>query len=124
MLVERVEGLTPAARVSQAYNEINEFESMLARWGAVIFKFWLAIDKDEQLRRFEDRQNTPEKRWKITEEDWRNRDKWEAYTQAADDMFRYTNTDFAPWVAVESNCKRYARLKTLETMIETLQNRL
>ena len=124
VLVERVEGLTPAARVSQAYNEINEFESMLARWGAVIFKFWLAIDKDEQLRRFEDRQNTPEKRWKITEEDWRNRDKWEAYTQAADDMFRYTNTDFAPWVAVESNCKRYARLKTLETMIETLQNRL
>lgn len=122
--IKRVEGLTPAARVSQAYNEINEFESMLARWGAVIFKFWLAIDKDEQLRRFEDRQNTPEKRWKITEEDWRNRDKWEAYTQAADDMFRYTNTDFAPWVAVESNCKRYARLKTLETMIETLQNRL
>jgi len=124
VLVERVEGLTSTARVNQAYNEINEFESMLVRWGAVIFKFWLAIDKDEQLRRFEDRQNTPEKQWKITEEDWRNREKWDAYAQAVDDMFRYTNTDFAPWVAVESNCKRYARLKTLETMIETLQNRL
>lgn len=124
VLVERVEGLTSPARVAQAYGEINEFESILTRWGAAIFKFWLAIDKDEQLRRFEDRQNTPEKRWKITEEDWRNRDKWEAYTQAVDDMFRYTNTDFAPWIAVESNCKRYARLKTLETMIETLQNRL
>ncbi|WP_066685099.1 polyphosphate:AMP phosphotransferase [Christensenella intestinihominis] len=124
VLVERVEGLTPIARINQAYNEINEFEALLARWGAVIFKFWLAIDKDEQLRRFEDRQNTPEKQWKITEEDWRNRGKWDAYTQAVDDMFRYTNTDYAPWTAVESNCKYYARLKTLETMIETLKNRL
>ena len=83
---DRLEGFCSENDWRLAYNEINEFESMLARWGAVIFKFWLAIDKDEQLRRFEDRQNTPEKRWKITEEDWRNRDKWEAYTQAADDM--------------------------------------
>lgn len=124
VLVERVEGFTPVSRINQAYNEINEFEYMLHRWGAVIFKFWLAIDKDEQLKRFEDRQNTPEKQWKITEEDWRNRDKWEAYTQAVNDMFRLTNTDFAPWTAVESNSKYYARLKTLETMIKELEKRV
>lgn len=124
VLVERVEGFTPISRINQAYNEINEFEYMLHRWGAVVFKFWLAIDKDEQLRRFEDRQNTPEKQWKITEEDWRNRDKWDVYTQAVNDMFRLTNTDFAPWTAVESNSKHYARLKTLKTMIQELEKRL
>lgn len=124
VLVERVEGFTPTSRINQAYEEINEFEYMLHRWGAVIFKFWLAIDKDEQLKRFEDRQNTPEKQWKITEEDWRNRDKWDVYTQAVNDMFRLTNTDFAPWTAVESNSKHFARLKTLETMIQTLEKRV
>lgn len=124
VLVERVEGFTPMARINQAYHEINEFEYMLSRWGAVIFKFWLAIDQDEQLKRFEDRQNTPEKQWKITEEDWRNRDKWDVYTQAVNDMFRLTNTDFAPWTAVESNSKYYARLKTLKTMITELEKRV
>ncbi|MEG0783968.1 MAG: polyphosphate:AMP phosphotransferase [Christensenella sp.] len=120
VLVERVEGFTPMSRINQAYEEINEFEYMLHRWGAVIFKFWLAIDKDEQLKRFEDRENTPAKKWKITEEDWRNRDKWDTYTQAVDDMFRLTNTEYAPWTAVESNCKYYARLKTLKTIIDKL----
>ncbi len=124
VLVERVEGFTPISRINQAYDEINEFEYMLHRWGAIIFKFWLAIDKDEQLRRFEDRQNTPEKQWKITEEDWRNRDKWDVYTAAVNDMLRYTNTDFAPWTAIESNNKRFARIKTLETMIQTIEKRL
>ena len=124
VLVERVEGLTPTYRINQAYNEINAFEYMLHRWGAILFKFWLAIDKDEQLRRFEDRQNAPEKQWKITEEDWRNRDKWDAYTGAVNDMFRYTNTAFAPWTAIEADDKYFARLKTLKTMIEVIEKRL
>lgn len=124
VLVERVEDFTPVSRINQAYNEINEFEYMLHNWGAIIFKFWLAIDQDEQLRRFEERENTPEKQWKITQEDWRNRDKWNLYTQAVNDMFRYTNTDFAPWIAVESNSKHYARIKTLETMITAIEKRL
>lgn len=124
VLVERVEGITPIRRINQAYNEINEFEHMLHKWGAVILKFWLAIDKDEQLKRFQDRQNTPEKQWKITDEDWRNREKWDVYANAVNDMFHYTNTDFAPWYAIESNNKYYARLRTIETMIEAIENRL
>ncbi|MEG1860032.1 MAG: phosphate--AMP phosphotransferase, partial [Christensenellaceae bacterium] len=76
VLVERVENLTPHNRIMQAYNEINEFEYMLHKWGAIVLKYWIAIDKEEQLKRFELRQNTPEKQWKITDEDWRNRDKW------------------------------------------------
>ncbi|MEA4853175.1 MAG: polyphosphate:AMP phosphotransferase [Christensenella sp.] len=124
VLVERVEALTSISRINQAYHEINEFEYMLHRWGAVLFKFWLAIDKDEQLCRFEQRESTPEKQWKITEEDWRNRDKWDQYTAAVNDMFRYTNTDFAPWIVVEAGDKKFARLKTLKTMIDILKKRV
>lgn len=124
VLVERVEKLTPAVRIEQGYNEINEFEYMLHKWGAIIVKFWLAIDSDEQLRRFQDRQNNPAKQWKITDEDWRNRDKWDLYVQAVDDMIKYTNTDFAPWTIVEADSKYYARIKTLQTVIDAIKKRL
>lgn len=96
----------------------------MADWGAIILKFWLHIDKDEQLRRFNDRQNTPEKRYKITDEDWRNREKWDAYEQAVDEMLLRTNTSFAPWFVIESNDKRYARLRTLHAVIDAIEKRL
>jgi len=124
VLVERVEELIPESFLPRSYDEINEFEYLLHKWGAGILKFWIAIDKDEQLKRFEARQNTPEKQWKITEEDWRNREKWDAYQTAINDMFRYTNTDFAPWMVVEGGCKKYARLKTLRAITEAIEARL
>ncbi len=124
VLVERVEQLTPQYRLQEAYNEINQFEYMLKKWGAIILKFFVTIDKDEQLRRFEARQNTPEKQWKITDEDWRNRDKWDAYTEAINDMFKYTNTDFAPWHIIESNNKHFARIKTLNIIIKAIEDRI
>lgn len=124
VLVERVEGLIPESILPRSYDEINEFEYMLHKWGAVILKFWVAASKDEQLLRFEARQAAPEKQWKITEEDWRNREKWDAYQTAINDMFRHTNTDFAPWTVVESNSKQYARLKTLRAVTEAIEQTL
>jgi polyphosphate:AMP phosphotransferase len=124
VLVERMEELTPPLRIMQAYNEINGFEYLLHEWGAAIVKFWMAIDKDEQLNRFKARENTPEKSWKLTDEDWRNREKWDAYEVAIDDMLRYTNTEYAPWTVVESNSKLFARIKVLETVVNALEKRL
>ena len=124
VMVERVEGLTPEARWSMAYDEINEFERELSRWGAVVLKFWLQIDQDTQLRRFEDRQSTPEKQYKITEEDWRNRKKWPQYELAVDEMLQKTSTEYAPWILVEGNDKKYARLKVLKTVRKALERRL
>ncbi len=124
VLVERVEKLTPTERILEAYNEINEFEYQLHKWGAIVVKFWLAVDKDEQLKRFEERRNTPEKQWKITDEDWRNREKWDIYTQAVNDMLSYTNTDFAPWTVVESNSKLYARIKVLDTILAAINEHI
>ena len=124
VMVERVEGLTPPQRWSMAYEEINEFEEELAHWGAVVLKFWLHIDQDTQLARFTDRQNTPEKQYKITDEDWRNREKWPAYEIAVDEMLQKTSTPHAPWVIVEGNDKRYARLKVLRTVRHALEQRL
>ncbi|MDL2236612.1 phosphate--AMP phosphotransferase [Christensenellaceae bacterium OttesenSCG-928-K19] len=121
VLVEHVESLTPKDRILQAYNEINEFEYMLHEWGALVLKFWLAIDKDEQLLRFEERQNIPEKQWKITDEDWRNREKWDAYAAAVDTMLEYTDSEFAPWTVVEANCKLHARIKVLDTVARALE---
>ena len=123
-MVERVEGFCTPADWARAYDEISEFEKELTDWGAVIVKFWLQIDKDEQLRRFEDRQNTPEKRWKITDEDWRNREKWDQHEAAVNDMLQFTSTDFAPWTVVESNDKKFARIKALQTLITAIENRL
>ena len=124
VLVERIEGFAPASEWQRAYAEINAFEEQLAEHGNVIVKFWLAISQEEQLRRFKDRQKTPYKQYKITEEDWRNRAKWNAYEQAACDMFEKTSTQIAPWVLIEANDKQHARLKVLETVISTLERAL
>lgn len=124
VMVERLEGFTPKERCAMAYKEINEFERELSQNGVIVIKFWMQIDKDEQLRRFTDRMNTPEKRWKITDEDWRNREKWDSYEQAIDEMIQKTSTKTAPWTIVEGNDKKYARLKVLETMIERIKEKL
>jgi polyphosphate:AMP phosphotransferase len=124
VLVERVEGFCTPAEWSRAYGEINEMERELAERGAVIVKFWLHISWDEQLKRFERRELDPFKNYKITGDDWRNRDKWEKYVVAADQMFVKTNTDYAPWVIVGSNYKRYARIKILETAIAAIDKKI
>ena len=124
VMVERLEGFCSENDWKRAYNEINEFEKELHDWGAVIIKFWVQIDKDTQLERFTERQNNPEKQWKITDEDWRNREKWELYEQAVDEMMVRTSTVNAPWVIVEGNDKLYARIKVLETVVDALEKRL
>ena len=124
VMVERLEGFCSENDWQRAYNEMNEFEKMLTDWGAVIVKFWVQIDKDTQLARFTDRQNTPEKQWKITEEDWRNRDKWDLYEDAVNEMLQKTSTAFAPWYILESNDKKYARIKALEILINALEAQL
>jgi len=124
VMVERVEGFCTEADWQRAYREINEFERQMSDWGAVVIKFWLQIDKDEQLKRFTDRQNTPSKQWKITDEDWRNRSKWDEYKVAVDDMLQYTSTNFAPWHIIESQDKQYGRIQTLKIITDTLQRRL
>ena len=124
VMVERLEGFCSENDLQRAYNEINEFEKELKDWGAVIVKFWVHIDKDTQLARFTDRQNTPEKQWKITEEDWRNREKWDLYENAIDEMIEKTSTSFAPWHVLESNDKKYARVKALKTIIKEIEKKL
>lgn len=121
VMVERLEGFCSDNDWKRAYNEINEFEKELSDWGAVIIKFWVHIDKDTQLQRFTDRQNNPEKRWKITDEDWRNREKWDLYEEAIDEMLLKTSTTFAPWYILESVDKKYARIKALKIIIEELE---
>ena len=121
VMVERLEGFCSENDWQRAYNEINEFEKELSDWGAVIIKFWVQIDKDVQLARFTDRQNTPEKQWKITEEDWRNRDKWELYETAVNELMKKTSTAYAPWHVLESNDKKYARIKALKIVIEEIE---
>ena len=121
VMVERLEGFCSEDDWRRAYNEINEFERQLTDWGAVVLKFWIHIDQDTQLARFTDRQNTPEKQWKITEEDWRNREKWPLYEKAVDEMLEKTSTVNAPWHIIESNDKKYARIKTLKIIIKALE---
>ncbi len=121
VMVERLEGFCSENDWKRAYHEINEFEKELADWGAVMIKFWVQIDKDTQLERFEMRQKTPEKQWKITEEDWRNREKWDAYEDAVNEMIQKTSTVYAPWYILESVDKKYARLKALKIVIERLE---
>jgi polyphosphate kinase 2 (PPK2 family) len=120
VLVERVEGFCTEDQWRRAFGEINEFERQLAEYGTVIVKFWVHIDSQEQLRRFRDRQRTPHKRWKITQDDWRNRRKRRHYDIAATEMIRKTSTSYAPWTILESNCKLHARIKALRTVIEAL----
>ena len=124
VMVEKLEGFTPAERCAQAYDEINGFEKELSDSGFIIVKFWLQIDKDEQLRRFTERQNTPAKQWKITDEDWRNREKWEQYEAAVNEMLAKTSSAYAPWNVIEANDKKYARIKVLQTVITAVKSRL
>ena len=121
VMVERLEGFCTEKEWKRAYNEINEFERMLTDWGAVVLKFWIHIDKDTQLERFNNRENTPEKQWKITEEDWRNREKWDSYEVAVDELLQKTSTKNAPWYIIESNDKKYARIKTLRIIVKALE---
>ena len=121
VMVERLEGFCTEDDWKRAYNEINEFERQLTDWGAVVLKFWIHIDQDTQLARFTDRQNTPEKQWKLTEEDWRNREKWPQYEEAIDEMLQKTSTENAPWYIIESNDKKYARIRTLKIVIKALE---
>ncbi len=124
VMVERLEGFCSENDWQRAYNEINEFEKELADWGAVVVKFWVQIDKDTQLERFTLRQNTPEKQWKITDEDWRNREKWDLYETAVNEMLQKTNTTYAPWHILESNDKKYARVKALRILIEAIEEKI
>jgi AMP-polyphosphate phosphotransferase len=124
VLVERVEGFASPAEWTRAYGEINDFEEDLTRDGILVVKFWLAISKDEQLRRFEAREDTEYKRFKITAEDWRNRDRWDQYHDAIGEMFDRTSTPYAPWTLVEAQDKNWARVKVLETLVERLEREL
>ncbi len=124
VMVERLEGFCSENDWKRAYNEMNEFEKELVNWGAVVIKFWVHIDKDTQLERFNERQNNPEKQWKITDEDWRNREKWDAYEGAVNEMLKKTSTTFAPWHILESVDKKYARIKALKIVIEEIEKAL
>ncbi|MEE2754704.1 MAG: phosphate--AMP phosphotransferase, partial [Candidatus Latescibacterota bacterium] len=124
VMVERIEGFCTRAEWQRAYREINETEKHLVNSGAAILKFWIDIDKEAQLNRFRDRENLKHKQWKITKEDWRNREKWDAYTEAVNEMLHRTSTNYAPWTIVESNNKRYARIKTLEIFCSAVEKRL
>jgi polyphosphate kinase 2 (PPK2 family) len=124
VMVERVEGFCHEQEWRRAFREINEFERQLADFGTAIIKFWLHIDPEEQLRRFEARQDTPEKQWKITDEDWRNREKYEQYRVAVVEMLQRTSTTYAPWTILEANCKLHARIKALRTVAKSLEDAL
>jgi len=124
VLVERVEGFCKEADWMRAYSEINDFEEQLTAQGAIIVKFWLAISKEEQLKRFKEREAIGFKRFKITEEDWRNREKWDDYVRAVGDMVERTSTDIASWTLVEANNKYYARIKILKTLCEAIEKEL
>jgi len=121
VLVERVEGFCSETEWKRAYDEINQFERQLTDFGTVVVKFWLQIDAEEQLRRFQERQKSPYKQWKITDEDWRNREKRPKYEPAVVEMLRRTSTSYAPWTILEANCKFYARIKALRTVAEALE---
>ncbi len=124
VLVERIEGFASVDEWRRAYEEINDFEEQLLEHGIVLLKFWLHIDQEEQLRRFKAREETPYKRWKLTAEDWRNREKSQEYTIAAHAMIQQTSRLEAPWILVESNDKFYGRIKILDTVCQALESAL
>lgn len=124
VMVERIEGFCSEDDWRRAYEEINDFEWDMKQAGVLMLKFWVNISPDEQLKRFEARRDDPERSWKLTDEDWRNRDKYPQYCEAIDDMFAMTSTDFCPWRIVESDDKRYARVKVLSTINEAIEARL
>ena len=108
----------------RAYSEINAFEDQLVDHGILLVKFWLHVSKDEQLRRFEERQRTPHKAWKLTDEDWRNRERWDEYELAVNEMVARTSTRRAPWALVEANDKLFARIKVIRTLADRLERAL
>lgn len=120
VLVERIEGFATDDEWQRAYDEINRFEADLVAAETIVIKYWLAIDKKEQLKRFEAREDTPHKQFKLTDDDWRNRDKWSDYVQSAADMLARTNTEHAPWCVIATNEKRQARLDILDHAIKQL----
>jgi AMP-polyphosphate phosphotransferase len=124
VMVERLEGFCTESEWKRAYREINEFERQLVDYGTILAKFWIHISKEEQLARFEGRQETPYKAWKLTDEDWRNRQKWDLYEEAINDMLLKTSTLTAPWTVVEGDCKWWARVKTLRTLVDLLTHEL
>jgi polyphosphate kinase 2 (PPK2 family) len=124
VLVERVEGFAFEPEWKRAYKEINSFERQLRDFGVILIKFWLHISREEQLRRFEERQRIGYKAWKLTDEDWRNRAKWEVYEESVEEMLLKTSTRTAPWFLVEANNKYFARVKVLALLVKTLAREL
>jgi polyphosphate:AMP phosphotransferase len=124
VMVERIEGFATEPQWRRAYREINEFEEQLTTAGYVLVKFWLHIDQEVQLQRFNERQNNPFKEYKLTEEDWRNREKWPFYEVAVNQMIQRTHTPTAPWTIVAGNNKQYARVKIIETVVEAIKQEL
>ena len=124
ILVERVEKLATSAEWKRSYREINNFEELVTNHGMVLIKFWLHIDKNEQLKRFNEREKHAWKRHKMTEEDWRNRKKWDDYEQAVTTMIAKTGTKKFPWIIVPANDKFYARIKVLKTVCRQLEKAL
>lgn len=124
VMVERIEGFCTEDEWKRAYQEINEMEAHMANAGAVVLKFWMQIDKDEQERRFKERMENPQKQWKITDEDWRNREKWDQYEVAVNEMLVRTSTTYAPWIVVEGNDKLYARIKVIQTVVDALEAKI
>ncbi len=121
VLVERVEGFASDKEWKRAYDEINNFEKLLSDDGAIFVKIYLHISKDEQLSRFKRREADPYKHWKITDEDWRNRRKWDEHNAAAEDMFEKTSVSFAPWTIIPANYKWYARVEVIRAVNEALE---
>jgi polyphosphate kinase 2 (PPK2 family) len=124
VMVERVEGFAAEDAWKRAYAEINSFERELKDCGAIVAKFWIHISRDEQLRRFEERQASGYKSWKLTDEDWRNREKWDAYEDAVEEMLLKTSTRTAPWTLIEGNDKYWARTRVLAKLVDILSKEL
>jgi polyphosphate kinase 2 (PPK2 family) len=124
VMVERIEGFCTEAEWKRAYREINQFERQLVDFGMILVKFWIHIGKEEQLRRFQEREHIDYKQWKLTDEDWRNREKWQQYEDAVEDMLLRTSTVTAPWTVIAGNDKWFARVEALGTLVETLSKKL
>jgi len=124
MMVEPIEGFCSEDEYSRAAGEINLFEAAMEYSGIIVLKFWIDITSDVQLQRFNDRAANPLKQWKLTDEDWRNREKWDTYEKYVDSMMQQTNTSFAPWIVIENNDKKYGRIKVLQTIVDTLKKEL
>ncbi|WP_100330990.1 polyphosphate kinase 2 family protein [Bacillus xiapuensis] len=124
VLVERIEGFASSGEWKRAYEEINQFEKQLSDDHYIISKFWIHISKDEQERRFLERKHNPLKRWKLTDEDWRNREKWDLYEEAAEEMFHKTDKEWAPWHIIAGNDKRYARVAVIQQIVADIESNL